>query len=103
MFADNQRDFDIACDYGFNDINLGVFPGGGGYNLKLISSFSVPLEKRKKILVKGYEGSLGRCITILKAFYDIKYLLEDFEIVIFGAHENVFKFVQNQNLIRGKI
>lgn len=98
MFADNQRDFDIAKEFGFKGINLGVFPGGGGYDLKLINKFSVPLEKRKTILIKGYEGDLGRSIPVLKAILDIKHLLHDFEIVIFGAHQKVFEFVQNSEL-----
>jgi len=98
MFSDNQRDAEIARDFGFKGINLGVFPGGGGYDLKLIKQLSAPLEKRKIILIKGYEGSLGRCIAVLKAIQNLKELIENFEIVIFGAHQSVFDFVQNSEM-----
>lgn len=98
MFADNQRDFNIAKKYGFNGVNLGVFPGGGGYDLKSINEFSVPLKKRNTILVKGYEGNLGRCIVVLKAIINLKEELKNFEIVVFGAHQSVFDFVQNSEL-----
>jgi len=98
MFADNQRDFEIAKKYGFGGINLGVFPGGGGYDLELIKQYSVPLKDRNVILIKGYEGNLGRCNVVLNAINSLKKELEDFKVVVFGANQKVFKFVQNSEL-----
>ena len=98
MFADNQRDFEIAKQYGFKGLNLGVFPGGGGYDLKLMSEFSLPFDNRNTILIKGYEGDLGKCIVVLKAILELREELENFDIVVFGAHQSVFDFVQNSEL-----
>lgn len=98
MFSDNQRDFDIANNYGFNGVNLGVFPGGGGYDLKLIRNFSILFKDRTIILIKGYEGNLGRCIAVLKAILNLKKEVCNFEIIVFGAHKSVFEFVQNSDL-----
>jgi len=98
MFADNQRDFEIARQYGFKGLNLGVFPGGGGYNLELINEFSLPVEKRNTILIKGYEGDLGRCIPVLNAIEELYEELRNFEIIVFGAQQSVINFVQSSKL-----
>lgn len=98
MFADNKRDFEIAKQFGFKGLNLGVFPGGGGYDLKLINESALPFEKRNTILIKGYEGDLGKCIVVLKAIQELREELENFNIVVFGAHQSVFDFVKNSDL-----
>ncbi|MFD2939586.1 glycosyltransferase [Flavobacterium notoginsengisoli] len=98
MFADNKRDFEIAKDYGFKGTSLGIFPGGGGYDLALIEQFSIPLKDRNVILIKGYEGNLGRCNVVLNAIKDLKKELESFKIVVFGAPQKVFEFVKNSEL-----
>lgn len=85
LFTDCNRDHCIAVDLGFEGKFLGVFPGGGGYDLEQIRSFYKPYESRKVILLKGNENRSGRALNILKALERISSNLSDFEVVVFGA------------------
>jgi len=85
LFTDCNRDFEIAKKYGFAGNFLGVFPGGGGFDLKEIEKYKMPLEQRKVILIKGFQGRSGRGIPVLKAIEELKNELKEFEIIIFGA------------------
>ena len=100
MFADCLRDYRIAVENGFSGNFLGVFPGGGGYDLAVTDSLMVPKNKRKRILVKGYQGLHGRSIQVLQALWKIKEKIEerDQQIVVFGADEEVRKYVANSPL-----
>ena len=65
LFTDCIRDHKIAQQYGFNGNFLGVFPGGGGFPLKEMGTYESPLSERTIIIVKGYQGRLGRAIQVL--------------------------------------
>ncbi len=99
MFADCKRDYEIALRYGFKGKYLGTFPTGGGYQLRIYESFIKSFEEKNIILIKGYEGKLGRCNKILEAIASLKILLSDYIIVVFGANEQVVKFYKNTDLI----
>lgn len=99
LFTDCERDYKIAQEYGFKGEFLGVFPGGGGFDLLEIEKFKIPLEERKTVLIKGFQGRSGRAIPVLKAIEQLQDLLYDFEIVFFGADAEVFDFVENSNLV----
>ena len=110
LFTDCNRDYEIAKNHGFDGKFLGVFPGGGGYNLNSLQSFQIPYNKRKIILVKGYQGVHGKCIEVLKVLIKIKEYLVDYQIVIFGADNEVVNYVMKEIihselniLIKGKI
>lgn len=92
LFTDCKRDYAIAQKYGFKGTFLGVFPGGGGFDLDEMQKFSIPFDERKTILIKGFQGRSGRAITVLKAIFELREALEDFEIVVFGADKEVFEF-----------
>lgn len=98
MFADCERDFHIAREYGFQGKFLGVFPTGGGYHLEKYDELIKPLKSKNTILLKGYEGKLGRCNNVLKAICDLKEELSRFEIKVFGANSKVLEFVANSHL-----
>lgn len=98
MFADCRRDFKVASQHGFQGEFLGAFPGGGGYNLSKFQNLIEPYENRKIILIKGYEGKLGRCNIILEAILALKSILEGFEIVVFSGNEKVRKFIKAKGL-----
>ncbi|GAK93167.1 hypothetical protein JCM19298_1886 [Nonlabens ulvanivorans] len=53
MFADCKRDQEIANELGFNGKHLGVFPGGGGFDLSLFEKYKILFEKRNIIAIKG--------------------------------------------------
>ncbi len=95
MFSDCERDHKIAINNGFKGEFLGVFPGRGGFDFRFSDPFFKKYTKRNIILIKGYQGELGRCIQVLKAIEKYKLFL-DYEIVVFGASRDVFEYVRNE-------
>jgi glycosyltransferase involved in cell wall biosynthesis len=93
LFTDCKRDFEIAKQYGF--------PGGGGYDLGLMKSYSIPFDKRKIILIKGYQGVHGKCIEVLKVLTTIKKELSEYQIVVFGTDAEVVNHVRKEALYNG--
>ncbi len=88
LFTDCKRDYDIARELGFNGTFLGVFPGGGGYDLSLFESHKKPFEERKIIAVKGYQNRSGRAVPVLQALSNINLQLNGYEVVVFGASDS---------------
>lgn len=95
MFSDCERDYRIAINNGFKGEFLGVFPGRGGFDFRFSDPFIKEYTKRNVILIKGYQGELGRCIQVLKSIQKYKLFL-DYEIVVFGASRDVFNYVRNE-------
>lgn len=98
VFTDCNRDYEIAKKYGFKGDFLGVFPGGGGFDLAEIENYKLPFEERKTILIKGFQGRSGRAINILKAIQNLQKELNNFEIVVFGADPELIKYFHNSIL-----
>lgn len=98
LFTDCKRDHHLAMKYGFKGMFLGVFPGGGGFDLDELNKFMMPFKNRKIVLIKGYQGRSGRAIEVLKAVEQIQTQLKPFEIVIFGADLDVFDYVKESQL-----
>ncbi len=110
LFTDCQRDYKIAKQHGFVGEFLGVFPGGGGFDMEKIQHYKSPVKERKTILIKGFQGRSGRAIPVLKAIEQLQEVLVGFEVVVFGADAAVFDFVEKSPLqhwgnfeIKGKI
>lgn len=110
LFTDCVRDYLIAASLGFQGKFLGVFPGGGGFGLKETDSLIKLGAERNTILIKGYQGKHGRCISVLQALMGLHQELRRYRIVIFGAHQEVQKFVAKSELqcwknldVKGKI
>ena len=98
MFADCNRDMELAYKLGFEGYYLGTFPGGGGYNINFYNKFLFPKNQRNVIVIKGYQSKLGRCIQVLKALSRIKTLLNVYEIQIFGGNEEVENYLITSGL-----
>lgn len=98
MFADCERDYKIAKEFGFKGRFHGVYPGGGGFDFVSFDPFISDQENRNIILVKGYQGLHGKCISVLKSFMELEQNLDDYRIVVFGAGQEVFDFVGNSPL-----
>tara|TARA_R110002020_G_scaffold293535_4_gene509059 strand:- start:12606 stop:13748 length:1143 start_codon:yes stop_codon:yes gene_type:complete len=89
MFSDCARDQRLATEMGFAGKFFGVFPGGGGFDFDLIAKYEIPLEDRKLILIKGYQGRSGRAVPVLQAINRIAEQLTHYEILVFGADPEV--------------
>jgi glycosyltransferase involved in cell wall biosynthesis len=98
LHTDCQRDFELAKQLGFQGKHVGVIPGGTGYKLQDLEIYKLPLEERKIILVKGYEHHLGRGLNIVVALEAIKNQIENYDVVVFGAHTKVIDYINSQNL-----
>lgn len=93
LITDCARDYEIAKKLEFRGEFLGIIPGGAGFKLKDIEKDYLPLEERKIILVKGYEHKFGRGLNVIKALFELKNELKNFEIVVFGAHQKVINYI----------
>lgn len=102
LFTDCQRDYEIAKQYGFTGEFLGVFPGGGGFELNEMEKYKLPISQRKTILIKGFQGRSGRAIPVLKAIATLKEQLLNYEIVVFGSDPQTFEYVTNSELKKWK-
>lgn len=98
LFTDCDRDHRIAREHGFDGEFLGTFPGGGGFDLKKIERYRRPLNERKIILIKGYQGELGRCIQVLQALEGLEEKLKKYQIVVFGTSPEVTDHVSKSQL-----
>ena len=98
LHTDCQRDYTLAKELGFLGKHVGVIPGGTGYKLDEIEPYKLPFAERKIILVKGYEHFLGRGLNIVKALEAIKNKIENYDVVVFGAHPVVIEYIQSHQL-----
>ena len=98
LHTDCNRDYLIAKKMGFNGVFSGVSPGGSGYDLKLLETYKLPLNKRKLILVKGYENVFGKALNVLKALDLLGDEIKEFKVVVFAAHKSVIDFVNKNKL-----
>lgn len=98
LHTDCIRDFEIAKQLGFKGQFLGVIPGGTGYRIKELEKYKLPIQERKIILVKGYEHHFGRGLNVIKALELIKKELENYEVVVFGAHPKVMEYINEKSL-----
>ena len=96
--TDCLRDFTIAKELGFKGNHVGVIPGGSGYRLNLYENLKFPTEKRKIILVKGYEHQFGRGLKVVEALEEMQSELKNFEVVVFGAHNVVIDYIEARKL-----
>lgn len=101
LHTDCQRDFEIAKILGFKGKHLELIPGGTGYDIEALEKYKKPLHERKIILVKGYQHQFGRGLNVIKALKEIQTNLQDYELVVFGAHLAVIDYI-NKNKLRFK-
>ena len=102
LHTDCQRDYVLAKELGFLGKHVGVIPGGTGYRLEELESYKLPLAERTIILVKGYEHYLGRGLNVVKALHIIQKQIQNYEVVVFGAHRCVIEYIQS-NLLDFKV
>lgn len=94
QFSDCARDIQLAKELGFQGEPLGVFPGGGGYELQNYQSYKTKFKNKNSILVKGFAGRSGRAQHIVRALKKIEKELSDVTIVFFGTDAEVLKEIE---------
>lgn len=90
--ADNHRDYALAKSLGFKGELFGILPGGGGYDIAEMNKLSLPLSERNVILIKGYQHYFGRAIQVLEALTKLKDQIDQYRIIVFGAHDAILKY-----------
>jgi glycosyltransferase involved in cell wall biosynthesis len=83
--AECHRDIDIVRQLGYTGKTMPVIPNSGGINLDELPRDSLPPSQRKKIMIKGYTGFVGRAIIALKACELAADHLQKYEIVVYSA------------------
>lgn len=97
FFADNYRDSRLAEELGFHHDSSGVYPGGGGYHIRDLRPFILPVKERKLILIKGYHHWAGRALHVLEAVESLGEELAPYEIYVYSAHSIVVDKIEEIN------
>lgn len=98
ILTDCNRDYNLAKGLGFKGKYAGVIPGGSGFKINELKGLQLPLEQRKIILVKGYQHQFGRGLEIVKALHSLQSEVQNFDVVVFGSHNVVMKYIQENKL-----
>jgi glycosyltransferase involved in cell wall biosynthesis len=98
LIADCYRDQKLSIEFGFKGKVLDVIYGGGGFDIEGLKKHKLELNQRKIILVKGYEHNFGRALNVIKALTLIPNVIGDYEVHVFGTHEIVQRFIEQNNL-----
>lgn len=82
-----SRDKNLAREFGFDKEILPVYPNTGGFKMEMLQKLNTGTSKtseRKIIVLKGYQGWAGRALFGLRALWNIKGSLNNFELAIFS-------------------
>lgn len=91
LVTDCRRDLDLASDFGFRGTVLGVWPGGGGYDLEAVEKrrARVRPSHRRTIALKGYHDLAGRALVALEAVHRCADVLAGYEVALYSASDRV--------------
>ncbi len=84
--CETQRDVRLGREFGFKGRVLPVFPNSGGFDLEKVRrlrSPAPPSQRRRKIMLKGYQGWAGRALVALEALEKCVELLSGYELCIY--------------------
>ena len=81
-----ERDVRLGREFGFTGFVLPVIPNGGGFNLEQVRGLrsSLPPSKRRRIMLKGYQGWAGRALVGLQALRKCADLLACYELCVYA-------------------
>ncbi|WP_298328195.1 glycosyltransferase family 4 protein [uncultured Dokdonia sp.] len=96
LITDCHRDFIIAKENGFKGRFLGVYPGGGGFNIPKVS---IEDKDYELIIIKGYENKLGKAFNAVEAFIEIKKVNPYLKAIVFGATNELLEMIERQNIV----
>ena len=92
IFPECERDGKLARQYGFQGELLRHMPAAG--SLQFDVREPPPIAGRSKITVKGYGGTWGRAVTVLKALEGIQDHLLDYEIHLTSVTKDVAREIK---------
>lgn len=101
--AECSRDLGLARDLGFAGSFLPVIPNAGGFHDEILDSEMLPSASRTIILVKGYQGWVGRAKIAIEAIGEMANELSNYEIIIYSANhvtKRVAKAVASETELR---
>ena len=83
--CETERDVKLGRDFGFTGKIMPVFPNSGGFDLEQVRRLRSPLppSKRRKIMLKGYQGWAGRALVGLQALEKCADLLAGYELCVY--------------------
>lgn len=87
----SNRDILLGRQFGFKGKMLPLFPGNGGIDMAYFRKFwsPGPSSSRRNILVKGYQGIMGRGLVALHALELCVESLQGYSILVYLAGEDV--------------
>ncbi len=89
--CESQRDVQLAQDIGLQGEVLPVLPNAGGFDLARVSQFRQPgpTSTRRMILIKGYQGWVGRAFVALRAIELCANELRGYRVAIYLPSDEV--------------
>lgn len=90
-FAECARDVGLARQLGFRGTTLGIQPIGGGFDLPWFRALRSPgpTSGRRLVLIKGYQGLVGRGNVALLALRDIVEQVRGYRFVLYGLNAEI--------------
>jgi glycosyltransferase involved in cell wall biosynthesis len=102
LITEGKRDITLAVEMGYNGKTAIIPSVGGAFDFNLLDSLSqhISPSKRKKILLKGYEGFERSAAMALAALRRIREQLSGFEVIVYSCNESLLPLIneiQKQN------
>ncbi|MCK7479365.1 MAG: hypothetical protein M0C28_19925 [Candidatus Moduliflexus flocculans] len=87
----SSRDIALGRAYGFKGDMLPVLPGNGGLDTGHLRQLWQPGQPsaRRVIMLKGYQGSMGRALVALRSIELCADILKDYQIAVYSTGEDV--------------
>lgn len=89
--AECMRDVELAKDLGFSGKILPIIPNAGGVDDDLLRSPLRSSSQRNVIMVKGYDGWVGRARVALQALKFMENELDGYQVVIYSANKTTIR------------
>ena len=80
-----KRDQEIAMEMGYKNRFLQIIPASGGVELPEDLDGTTKASLRKKIMVKGYSGFVGKAQSALESIERCADFLQDYEIHVYSS------------------
>jgi len=90
--CESKRDEKLSREFGFKGVVLSTFPNSGGLDLELIRKLRKNgkiTSKRKIIMLKGYQGEVGRSLVGLRALERCAKYLKGYSVAIYVPKDDV--------------